>query len=129
MARIVLADDDPIFRLSVGEYLRTAGHEVFDAENGVVALDAVRSKSPDLLILDMLMPEKDGLEVILELRAAGVTLPILAVSSGGRMDTQSLLRPASAFGASAVMSKPLLREPLLNAVEGVLDNRRTSQTP
>lgn len=120
MARILLADDDPILRATAGAYLADAGHTVTEACDGAVALQLLGQETFDLLIVDMLMPEKDGLEVILQVRRTDQQFPILAVSSGGRMDVSSLLRPAAAFGASATMSKPLLRAPLLEMVESLL---------
>lgn len=123
MAHILLADDDPILRATAGAYLADAGHTVIEASDGVVALQLLGRETFDLLIVDMLMPEKDGLEVILQVRRTDQQLPILAVSSGGRMDVSSLLRPASAFGASATMSKPLLRAPLIEMVESLLARR------
>lgn len=123
MARILLADDDPILRATAGAYLADAGHTVSEACDGAVALQLLGQQTFDLLIVDMLMPEKDGLEVILQVRRTDQQVPILAVSSGGRMDVSSLLRPAAAFGASATMSKPLLRAPLLEMVESLLPRR------
>ena len=127
MARILLADDDPILRATAGAYLTDAGHDVREACDGVAALQRLGQETFDLLILDMLMPEMDGLEVILEVRRTGSTLPILAISSGGRMDVSSLLRPAAAFGATSTMSKPLLRDPLLMIVNSLLPDVRPSQ--
>ena len=120
MARILLADDDPILRATAGAYLADAGHLVSEACDGVVALRLLGEETYDLLIVDMLMPEADGLEVILQVRRTDQRLPILAVSSGGRMDVSSLLRPAAAFGATATMSKPLLKTPLIEMVESLL---------
>lgn len=120
MACILLADDDPILRATAGAYLADAGHLVSEACDGIVALQMLGRENYDLLIVDMLMPEADGLEVILQIRRTDPNLPILAISSGGRMDVSSLLRPASAFGATATMSKPLLRAPLIELVERLL---------
>jgi CheY-like chemotaxis protein len=120
MAHILVADDDPILRATAGAYLADAGHTVSEASDGTEALEALSQSSFDLLIVDMLMPETDGLEVILQIRRTDQTLPILAISSGGRMDISSLLTPAAAFGATATMSKPLLRAPLLKMVQRLL---------
>lgn len=125
MAVILIADDDPILRATVKEYLEQIGHTVLEARDGEEALDQA-SSDVDLLILDMLMPNKDGLETILELRGAGSALPILAISSGGKMDRSTLLRPATVFGANETMAKPLLRDALLAKVEGMLASKRRS---
>lgn len=120
MATILIADDDPIVRATVSEFLTGAGHTLLQARDGVEALEEIDRADIDLLIIDMLMPNKDGLETILELRKADRAMPILAISSGGRMDVQSLLRPAVAFGATEVLAKPLRESELVAVVEGLL---------
>jgi len=120
MARILLADDDPILRATAGAYLADEGHLVSEACDGADALQLLAREPFDLLIVDMLMPDTDGLEVIMQVRRTDQQLPILAISSGGRMDVSSLLRPAAAFGATATMSKPLLRTPLVEMVASLL---------
>ncbi|WP_029416668.1 response regulator transcription factor [Brevundimonas bacteroides] len=119
MAVILIADDDPIVRATLSEYLGQAGHAVIEAADGDQALSKL-DQTVDLLILDMLMPNKDGLETILQLRRSGNTIPILAVSSGGKMDRSTLLRPAEVFGANASMPKPILRAALLTKVTELL---------
>lgn len=120
-SRILVADDDPISRMTVQEYLEASGYSIVAVADGEEALAALDKECFDLLILDMLMPNKDGIEVILELRKRGDPIKILAVSSGGRMDKQSLLRPAIAFGATATAAKPLMRTPLVALVSTLLD--------
>jgi len=120
MANILIADDDPILRLTVGEFLGAVGHTVLEAADGQEALDLMAAAAVDLLIVDMLMPNVDGLETIMALRAAGSKIPIVAISSGGRMDRSILLRPAVVFGADVTLSKPLLRDTLVSTVEAAL---------
>jgi CheY-like chemotaxis protein len=120
MATILIADDDPIVRATVSEFLTGAGHTLLEARDGVEALEQIERAAVDLLIIDMLMPNKDGLETILELRRADQAMPILAISSGGRMDVQSLLRPAVAFGATEVLAKPLRERELVAVVDELL---------
>jgi CheY-like chemotaxis protein len=120
MANILIADDDPILRLTVGEFLGAVGHTVLEAADGREALDLIAAAAVDLLIVDMLMPNVDGLETIMELRKAGSKIPIVAISSGGRMDRSILLRPAVLFGADVTLSKPLLRDTLVSTVEASL---------
>ena len=123
MATILIADDDPIVCAMATEILGAENHSVIEAEDGVQAMEIIRSQEIDLLIVDMLMPNKDGLETILELRREGWSRPILAISSGGRMDVSSLLRPATAFGADMVHSKPLRAPVLIEAVRSLLSGR------
>jgi CheY-like chemotaxis protein len=120
MAIVLIADDDPIVRLTVGEFLGAVGHSVLEAADGQEALDTIATVQIDLLVVDMLMPNMDGLETILAVRRSGSTLPIIAISSGGRMDRSTLLRPAAVFGANATLSKPLLRDLLVSTVEAIL---------
>jgi CheY-like chemotaxis protein len=120
MANILIADDDPILRLTVGEFLGAVGHTVLEAADGREAMDLIAAAAVDLLIVDMLMPNVDGLETIMELRKAGSKIPIVAISSGGRMDRSILLRPAVLFGADVTLSKPLLRDTLVSTVEASL---------
>jgi CheY-like chemotaxis protein len=110
MATILIADDDPIVRLTASEFLEAAGHSVLQAADGREALDMVAACHVDLLVVDMLMPNVDGLETIIALRKGGSAMPIIAISSGGRMDRSTLLRPAAVFGANSILSKPLLRD-------------------
>ena len=104
---VLIADDDPTLRAIAAELLSGEGYRVLEAEDGNEALRAVEAETVDLIVLDMLMPNKDGIETIIELKRRRSSVRILAISSGGSMDVDSLLKPALAFGADRVMSKPL----------------------
>lgn len=104
---ILITDDDPTLRAIGAELLAADGYRVLQAEDGDEALRLVETEHVDLIVLDMLMPNKDGLETIIELRRRGSGVRVLAISSGGSMDVDSLFKPALAFGADRVMSKPL----------------------
>ena len=106
-ATILITDDDPTLRAIGAELLGGEGYRVLEAEDGDEALRLIGEEQVDLLILDMLMPNKDGLETIMELRRSGSAVRILAISSGGSMDIDTLLRSAMIFGADRIMSKPL----------------------
>jgi CheY-like chemotaxis protein len=107
MATILITDDDPMLRAIATELLASDGHRILEAGDGDEALHILETEAVDLLVLDMLMPNKDGLETILELRRRKTPIRILAISSGGSMDLDSLLRTAVVFGADRLMSKPL----------------------
>ncbi len=128
MATILIADDDPIVRATVVEFLSSPDQLILEACDGVEAMAVIDHTQIDLLIIDMLMPNKDGLETILELRKAGSCLPILAISSGGRMDVQTLLRPATVFGATSVLAKPLREHDLVALVRTLLSDGPKSET-
>ncbi len=84
----------------------------------------MKRESFDLLITDLLMPEKDGIETILEIRRVNETLPILAISGGGKYGARGdLLRMAQRLGATATLQKPFSREQLVAAVDLCLTSR------
>ena len=128
MARILVVDDDPTVRMIAAELLTAAGHEVCEAEDGDEALKQAAATPFDLVVLDMLMPNKDGLETIVELRRGRPRMRILAISSGGRMDAGQLLRTALVFGADETMAKPLRSEVLNEAVSRLLAMPRSGGT-
>ena len=121
MAVILIVDDDPTVRLIAKELLRVGGHAVLEAEDGDDALKIADAITVDLVVLDMLMPNKDGLEAISELRKRQPHIRILAISSGGRMDQGLLLRTAMAFGADESLEKPLRLETFSRIVNQLLD--------
>lgn len=120
MAIIVIVDDDPTIRLIAGEMLRHEDYAVVEASDGDEALGVVAILPVDLVVLDMLMPNKDGLETISELKASHPEVRILAISSGGRMDSGMLLRTALAFGADDALPKPLHADTLTQTVARLL---------
>lgn len=120
MAIILIVDDDPTVRLIAGELLRGGEHAIVEAEDGDEALKIVANMAVDLVVLDMLMPNKDGLETIVELRKRTPGIRILAISSGGRMEPGHLLRTAMVFGADECLEKPLRLETFARAVDGLL---------
>lgn len=125
MANILIVDDDPTVRLIATELLRGGGHAIVEAEDGDDALKTVGAMAIDLVVLDLLMPNKDGLETIVELRKRQPGIRILAISSGGRMEPGHLLRTAMVFGADECLEKPLRLETFSQAVDRLL--ARSSQ--
>lgn len=120
MARILVIDDDAAVRSIIGRILERARHDVEYAANGAEGLQKFRSDPPDLVITDLYMPEKEGIETIQEMRAEGPDLRILAVSGGLLGDTSGPLTDAELLGASATLAKPFTSEELLNAVDRLL---------
>lgn len=120
--RILLVDDDRFFAKLTAAMLAPA--EVQIAKNGAEGLDMMKRQPFDLLITDLLMPEKDGIETILEIRRVNETLPILAISGGGKYGARGeLLRMAQRLGATATLQKPFSREQLIAAVDQCLAAR------
>lgn len=121
MARVLIVDDDPICRAVVAEALSQAGHACEEAEDGDVALERLRAAPADLVITDMLMPNRDGIETILELRKRWPATRIIGMSAGSSyVGPDQLLGMAGRLGADATLVKPIRAGPLLEAVARVL---------
>jgi CheY-like chemotaxis protein len=121
MARVLIIDDDPLVLNMLRQVLEGADHTVVEAPNGVVALRLWREKPADLIITDILMPEKDGLEVIRELRRDYPKAKVIALSGGSRRINFDALDVARRFGAVRTLEKPFELKDLLKTVEAVLN--------
>ena len=106
MACILVVDDEEVVRVTLRQMLEKAGHQVFEAENGVEALRVFEKREADLVITDIIMPEKEGIETIMELRQRKPDLKIIAMSGGGRTGNREYLHLAKSFGADNVLPKP-----------------------
>lgn len=122
---ILVADDAADTRNAIAECLRTMGHEVTCAAGGNQAIERLADRSFDLLITDLLMPDADGLQVIMEARKSQPGLRVIAMSGGGDyFSSTELLKLAGALGADVQLRKPFSREQLLDAVEPVCGIQR-----
>lgn len=117
MARILVVDDDGAIRGAIRRLLMIEGYEVIEAINGREAIEKYRQDPVDLVITDIWMPDKDGLEVIRELRQITPTLPMIAMSGGSSRGQLDFLHHAEAFGACQVLQKPFKIEALVASVE------------
>jgi DNA-binding response OmpR family regulator len=115
--RILLVDDDSAVRDSIAIVLSAAGHMVEQAANGIEGMRLLRQRSPDLVITDILMPQKEGIEIIREIRSLVPATPIIAISGGGGSGQADYLKMAQAFGANAALAKPFDPEALLALVK------------
>ena len=122
-ARILLVDDDEELRSVLSKLLRMRGYEVITARDGNDAAAVFRSNCPDLVITDIMMPEKDGLEFIQEIRRLRAGVPIICISGGGNWQLKNQLDVARLLGASLTLEKPILAEELWAAVESLLPPR------
>ncbi|MBF0294985.1 MAG: response regulator [Magnetococcales bacterium] len=124
MAHILVIDDDISIRALLREILEEEGHVVEEATDGRAGLRQFRKQRPDLVMTDILMPEKDGVELIMELKELSAQIPILAMSGGGRgLDAAFNLRMAQDFGANRVLVKPFSRSQALELVQEILARR------
>lgn len=117
--RILVVDDDPAVRDSLAMMLESAGFMVEQAEQGATAIRLLRANEPDLVITDILMPQKEGIETIREVRLLLPHTPIIAIS-GGTEGGADYLKMAQTFGANAVMAKPFDPMAMLKLVHGLL---------
>ena len=119
-ASILVVDDEEQVRGSTVRLLQRLGYDAAGVEDGEGALRHVRTHSTDLVITDMQMPGKSGLELLLELRALDPRLPVIAMSGGDSSKQLDLLGSAGLLGAVAVMLKPYTVDELVMAVRGAL---------
>ena len=121
MGRIMVVEDDKSVRELLREILKRAGHDVMAAGNGKEALSLYKKSPADLIITNILMPEKEGLETIQELRRENPDIKIIAISGGGQIGPADYLEVARRFGAMRTFSKPFDRKELLKAVDDLLE--------
>jgi DNA-binding response OmpR family regulator len=126
MKRILIIEDDPALNQYLGDILAKAGYDVTSAKNGIEGLEAIRGCWPDAIVLDIFMPEKDGLEVLMELRRLSRKLCVLVISGKQHLLSGSSLHLAEKLGANATLSKPFTPKELLNQVSGLLGNTSNS---
>jgi len=124
MARVLIIDDDLFTRETLRRVFEGEGYHVSLAENGVDGVGLFHREQTDLIITDILMPEKDGLESISELRAKVPDLPIIAISGGGKSGSLEFLQVARELGADEVMRKPLAIRRLLDIAARLIGQRR-----
>jgi CheY-like chemotaxis protein len=120
MTSILLNDDDEQLRTMLSVVLKRAGYEVQVAIDGIEASNFYRGHPADLILTDLIMPGKEGLEIIRELHKDYPQAKIIAMSGGGRTGTMSYLNVAKAFGAQEVLEKPFPNQEILEAIRRVL---------
>jgi len=126
MSRILLIDDDPTVRLALRLALEMSGYEVVEAVNGREGLAAFAVQPPDLVVTDLIMPEIEGVETIRALRKMSPTLPIIAISGGGRSSAMGYLQDVRLFGANEVFAKPFELDVFQAAITHLLGQPRES---
>ena len=120
MARILICEDDALYREMTGGVLAARGHSVDLAADGHQATNAIRADRYDVIVTDLVMPGPDGLEIIREVREKHGAVKVLAMSSGLGGVRDPLLVAASALGADSVMQKPFRGKDFADQVEALL---------
>lgn len=120
MACILVIDDNPEFRAILRTHLEANGHSTLLAENGEQGLSLLERGGIDMVLTDILMPQRDGVEVLREAKRRWPNLPVIAISGGGWIGANELLGMAERLGADQVLQKPVRREDLLQAVDEAL---------
>ncbi|MFP5212368.1 MAG: response regulator [Acidobacteriota bacterium] len=129
MKRILVIDDDKHVRQMLRLMLEHADYSVADASDGEVGLRLYREAPFDLIITDIFMPEKEGLETIRELKKDYPDVRIIAISGGGSTGKFSYLPLAKSFGALRTISKPFRKQEILAAVRDVLEGNGEEGLP
>lgn len=117
MANILICDDSAFTRNMIKDILKTQGHNFQDAKDGNVLLQIVKNEKFDCILLDLLMPNKDGFQVLAELKQMGNQVPVIVVSA----DIQETSRQKCIeLGASAFLNKPPKQADLINTINGAI---------
>ena len=118
MALILIAEDASLTRALIRKALQTEGHEVLEASSGYQCLEMVTIHAPDCLILDLLMPQMNGYEVLSALRDQNSKIPAIVVTADIQETSR---RKCLELGAIAVITKPARQDELLTVVQNALN--------
>ena len=116
MAKILVVDDDAMVRRTIRASLQRVGHDVVEAGDGLEAIGVLKKAEVDLVVSDIIMPEVDGIGLLLKLRKQFPRLRVIVISGGGRAQNVDFLRMAQTLGANHVLAKPFTRATLLHHV-------------
>lgn len=117
MSRILLIDDEEAFRSVLTASLHQMGHDVTEAKDGREGVDRYTQGRFDVVVTDLIMPEKEGIETIMDLRKLNPSVKIIAMSGGGRVTSVDYLQIARQVGAKIILAKPFTYEDIRGAIE------------
>ncbi len=120
MARILIIDDETQIRSMLRLMLERVGYEVIEAADGMEGLRQYRDNPSDLIITDLIMPNKDGIGMMIELKKEFPSVKIIAMSGGGVNRPEGYLDGAKKLGATRTLTKPIDRDKMLDAVKETL---------
>ena len=121
MPGVLVVEDDKELREMLKLSLLRRNFTVLEAENGKAAITHFKPLITDLVVTDLIMPEEDGLKVVIKLRELKPSIKIIAISGGGKVGPGSYLNLAKALGADAIYSKPFSINDLIAKIEQLLD--------
>jgi two-component system chemotaxis response regulator CheY len=117
MAKILVVDDAEFLRVRISKMLSGEGHEILEAENGVKAVAAYKAAKPDVVLMDITMPEMDGLSALKEIRAFDPTAKVVMLTALGQ---ESVVLEAIKTGARDFVVKPFERDRVLSAISKLI---------
>lgn len=120
MARILIIEDDSAIRKSLRVLLEASGHEVLEAAEGVRGMRLFLEEPTEMVITDILMPNREGLQVIIDVKKDYPQVKILAISGGGTIGPEKFLDMARDFGADGTLAKPFTLAEMSMAVKELL---------
>ncbi len=121
MAKVLITEDSAYMRRMTCGIIRRAGHEIVEATNGEECLRKIVEEEPDLVLLDLVMPERDGISVLGRLKKRGISVPVIVLTA----DIQDSVRQGCmGLGAVAFLNKPPKEEALMEAVRRALQGGR-----
>ena len=122
MALILIIDDEPQIRSMLKLMLERDGYEVAEAPDGIEGIRVYRQKPADLVITDLIMPNKDGIGMIIDLKKEFPNVKIIAMSGGGLNKPEGYLKGAKKLGAACTLTKPIDRDEMLRTIKDVLQS-------
>ena len=126
MSRVLITDDSLLQRRTLSAIVADIGHEVDTACNGQEALEKIQANPPDCLLLDLLMPVLDGVQVLEQLKSQGASLPVIVLTA----DVQEWLKDRCLeLGATLFLNKPLKQGQLQDALRSVLAAKQPTEAP
>lgn len=128
MVRILVVDDEPSVCSMVAAMLEPDGYDMIAAGSGVEAVDACKEVPVDLIITDIVMPNKNGIDLIMQVKKEYPGIPVIAISGGGGIAGRfDYLEIAKLVGADNILKKPFELEELRSTVSNVIKNRETGE--